>query len=473
MNKKKEIDGSKKRIKKAEKNKKTEVLSKSVISPNSALDRISNQRLIFNLSTDKINQTNPFFIEKNRELYTSSFIKNIMNKRSKNLWEAVSRDLNGELIGEKNELFSKKSENYQNLIQCLRFSEVSESNMNPDLYISYKHNIKKENIDNCSKPNFIIINSSGSEEELLLNHDSSLVEKYHGKMFKSPIVNSNESGIDSLLLTEDSNLDKNKRISELHTKEIDLKKNLKAEKYASFTEDPLELINTTLDDSLYIESLNENVSLKIMKNDINNDILDEYGLEIKNNSYITKKKDLVEAIETRQISNPEGITMPDFRNYTLVQLQSEVSKYGFKIMHSRKTMIDLLVKCWELSNFSEKKQLIKNDKHNDCGLSQAFGNTLLEQSVTGTLKNCTLLAHLDSNLQSIFLTITKILKSTIGEIYWFKILRYEPIVLEQFIKWLFEQNIVVTLDIVKQYCNIYSICCVHLKTNRGFARKYL
>ncbi|QSL64297.1 hypothetical protein MERGE_000453 [Pneumocystis wakefieldiae] len=469
---KKEIDNCRKRIKKTGK---TEVLSKSVISPNSALDRISNQKLIFNLSTDlKINQTNPFFIEKSRELYTSSFIRNITNKRSKNLWEAVSRDLNGELIGEKNELFSKKSEKkYQNLIQCLTFSEISKSNINSNPFIGYKHNIEKKNMDNFSKPNFIVINSSGSEEELLLNYDRSSVEEYHGEIFKSPIVSSNDPGIGSLSITEDSNLDKNQRIGELHIKKIDLKKNLKAGEYVSFAEDPSELINTTLDDSLYIESFYENVSPKIMKNDINNGILDEYELKTKNNSYITKKKNLAEVIETKQISYPERITMPDFRNYTLVQLQSEVSKFGFKIMHSRKTMIDLLVKCWELSNFSEQKQLIKNDKCNDSRFSRAFGNTLLERNVSDTLKNSTLLEHLESNLQSIFLTITKILKSTIGEIYWFKILRYEPIVLEQFIKWLFEQNIVVTLDIVKQYCNIYGICCVHLKTNRNVLRKYL
>ncbi|KTW26793.1 hypothetical protein T552_02794 [Pneumocystis carinii B80] len=463
---KKENDNCRKRIKKSEKTGKTKVLSKSVISPNSALDRISNQKLIFNLSADlKINQENPFFIEKNRKLYTSPFIKNIMNKRSKNLWEAVSRDLNGELIGEKNDFFSKKSEKSpQNSVQCLEFSEISKSSTNPSLFIDHKHNMKKKNMDNCSKPNFITINSSGSDEELLLSHDSSSVEKYHGEIYEPSIVNSNEPGMCSLLLAEDSNLDKNQK--------IDLK-NLKAKKYTFFAEDNLELINKTLDSSLYIKSLNENMSSKIMKNDINNDILDEYELEIRKNPYVTEKKDLVKAIETKHIFHPEKITMPDFQNYTLIQLQSEVSKYGFKIMRSRKTMIDLLVKCWELSNSSGQKQLIKNDKYNNCAFSQTFSNTLLEQSVTGTLENCTLLAHLDSNLQDIFLTITKILKSTVGEIYWFKILRYEPIVLEQFIKWLFEQNIVTTLDIVKQYCNIYGICCVHLKTNRGFARKYL
>ncbi|KAF3934134.1 hypothetical protein ABW20_dc0100553 [Dactylellina cionopaga] len=38
---------------------------------------------------------------------------------------------------------------------------------------------------------------------------------------------------------------------------------------------------------------------------------------------------------------------PNFEGYTLVQLQTQIKKYGFKPVKSRKTMIDMLNQCWD------------------------------------------------------------------------------------------------------------------------------
>lgn len=143
-------------------------------------------------------------------------------------------------------------------------------------------------------------------------------------------------------------------------------------------------------------------------------------------------------------------------------------------MHSKKAMVSLLTKCWKMSNLLEREQLIKNNKEfNDFESSQIFNNKLLEQSIKDDLQNYSLLTHSNNNLEYIFSSITKVLKSAAGEVYWFKILRYEPIILEMFTRWLHEHNIIIAFDIVKQYCNIHSICFVHFKTNHGSSKKYL
>ncbi|KAG4303356.1 hypothetical protein PCK1_000320 [Pneumocystis canis] len=447
------------KIKNEKKNKKSEILIESVISPNSALNKISNQKLIFNFLADfNFEKTDSYSIQ-DRKLYTSPFIKNIIDKKNKNLWGEVSRDLNGKLIGEEDNLFLKKKNIYiQNSTQNLEFSKIIESNINSNIFFDcHQYNMKKKYIARSFESNFIVINSSGSEEEPLSNDSVNL-----------------DKPINSSLLENDYNIDKNE-FQELHTENLCLKGDLKSRKQGLFNKNSLESTNITLNDILSTEGHTQDKFLSgIAKSDINDNTLNECKLKRKKKNYVFKRKKLFKIIKTKKKINFKETIIPNFQKYTFVELQSEISKYGFKTMRSKKAIIELLTKCWKMSNSLKQKQLIENDKEsNEFDSFQILNNILSEQSISDALQNCTLLMYFGNGLQCIFLTITKILKSSSGEIYWSKILRYEPIVLETFAKWLFEQNIVVTLDILKQYCNIHGICSVHFKTNRGSAKKYL
>ncbi|KAG5437911.1 hypothetical protein PCANB_000257 [Pneumocystis canis] len=317
--------------------------------------------------------------------------------------------------------------------------------------------VKSHYIARSFESNFIVINSSGSEEEPLSNDSVNL-----------------DKPINSSLLENDYNIDKNE-FQELHTENLCLKGDLKSRKQGLFNKNSLESTNITLNDILSTEGHTQDKFLSgIAKSDINDNTLNECKLKRKKKNYVFKRKKLFKIIKTKKKINFKETIIPNFQKYTFVELQSEISKYGFKTMRSKKAIIELLTKCWKMSNSLKQKQLIENDKEsNEFDSFQILNNILSEQSISDALQNCTLLMYFGNGLQCIFLTITKILKSSSGEIYWSKILRYEPIVLETFAKWLFEQNIVVTLDILKQYCNIHGICSVHFKTNRGSAKKYL
>ncbi|KAK6539496.1 5'-flap endonuclease [Orbilia ellipsospora] len=56
-----------------------------------------------------------------------------------------------------------------------------------------------------------------------------------------------------------------------------------------------------------------------------------------------KTKTKSEAAGTRSKSSDR----PNFEGYTLVQLQTQIQKYGFKPVKSRKTMIEMLNNCWD------------------------------------------------------------------------------------------------------------------------------
>ncbi|KAG4305277.1 hypothetical protein PORY_001447 [Pneumocystis oryctolagi] len=449
------------------KTKKSKILTESLVSPGSALNKISNQRLIFDLSAESNpEQTESYYIKEDR-IYISPFIKNIVNQK-KNLWKAVSRDVNGELIGEKNKLFFKKSEKcYQSSIQCVEISKAIEYDINRSTPLnSYKHNTKKKNVDYSFNSNFIIINSSGSEDELLLDCGDNLEKKYSGKIFKpTSVLNFKDINNPSLI--------KNPIVEDYETEESCVKdfflKDFKSEKV--FVKKVSEHNDIDLNNVLFTENFVKDEFLsETIKNDMKNNILNEYKFN-KENCNLKKQ---IKTVKTNKKNEHQITVMPDFQKYTLSQLQSEFLKYGFKTVQTKEAMINLLTKYWEISCSLNKMQLTKNDdEFNNFNISQTLNDVLLKQSGNDFLQDHTVSICSNDNLQCIFIAITKLLKSTEGEIYWFKILHYEPIILEIFTKWLFKHNIIVPLDIVKQYCNMYGICFVHFKTNNSFAKKYL
>ncbi|KAK6344965.1 5'-flap endonuclease [Orbilia javanica] len=58
------------------------------------------------------------------------------------------------------------------------------------------------------------------------------------------------------------------------------------------------------------------------------------------------KKD--ETTKPEAQTKPEGLSnRPNFEGFTMVQLQMQIKQYGFKPVKSRKTMIDILNRCWD------------------------------------------------------------------------------------------------------------------------------
>ncbi|EPS41690.1 hypothetical protein H072_4381 [Dactylellina haptotyla CBS 200.50] len=54
------------------------------------------------------------------------------------------------------------------------------------------------------------------------------------------------------------------------------------------------------------------------------------------------KQDYIPAPTTSKLSD-----RPNFEGYTIIQLQTQIQKYGFKPVKSRKTMINMLNQCWD------------------------------------------------------------------------------------------------------------------------------
>lgn len=66
--------------------------------------------------------------------------------------------------------------------------------------------------------------------------------------------------------------------------------------------------------------------------------------------------------------------MPDFKGYSITQLNREIAKYGFKTIKNRDTMVELVQRCWEGKNRLALQVLAAN---------AAAGNSLLGEKGDG------------------------------------------------------------------------------------------
>lgn len=74
--------------------------------------------------------------------------------------------------------------------------------------------------------------------------------------------------------------------------------------------------------------------------------------------------------------------------------------------------------------------------------------------------------------RALFRTLTSLLRSDRGEVWWVRILRYEPLILEDFTEWLRDtQEIVTDVDTVRDYMDWQGICVVKRVTRKGLGRK--
>lgn len=72
----------------------------------------------------------------------------------------------------------------------------------------------------------------------------------------------------------------------------------------------------------------------------------------------------------------------------------------------------------------------------------------------------------------LFTTLTALLRSKPGHIWWSRILSYEPIVLEDFTDWLKSKHDIETdVDTVRDYFDGQGVCCVKKMTRTGKDRK--
>lgn len=74
--------------------------------------------------------------------------------------------------------------------------------------------------------------------------------------------------------------------------------------------------------------------------------------------------------------------------------------------------------------------------------------------------------------RTLFKGLTTLLKTTEGLSWWLKILKYEPIILEDFGDWLKAcKNIDTDVDTIRDYFDSKGVCCVKKMTRKGKDRK--
>ncbi|CCG84453.1 protein of unknown function [Taphrina deformans PYCC 5710] len=231
---------------------------------------------------------------------------------------------------------------------------------------------------------------------------------------------------------------------------------------------------------------------------------------------------------------------PDFKDYTTLQLQTELSRFGFKVSKNRAGMVDLLHKCW----LAKQEQAVKeqgsaptttartgNGSPGKSGagieplpdspvldLTSADGlvpptrvpsSTVKEsreqrqarvaeekmararaRTVKAEQKAAQKVAEAEARrvqklalreateasraveVQTLCRNLTALLRSGDGHVWWIRILKYEPIVLEDFVEWLRDaRGIVTEVDTVRDYFDGKGVCCVRRITRSGKGRK--
>ncbi|OLL23519.1 Peptidyl-prolyl cis-trans isomerase [Neolecta irregularis DAH-3] len=157
-----------------------------------------------------------------------------------------------------------------------------------------------------------------------------------------------------------------------------------------------------------------------------------------------KRKPTNKQISAPVMPPPSGV--PNYTGFTTAQLQTKFSSYGFKPTKSRPRMISKLTEC-DLA-MSSQSQISNFEPPKD-------PETLLAETAV---------------------KIEDVLKEQVSpgeEDWWGKILRYTPVVLEDFQDWLKGKGIDASPDVLRNWCDKRSICCVLKKTWRGRGRKQI
>jgi len=129
---------------------------------------------------------------------------------------------------------------------------------------------------------------------------------------------------------------------------------------------------------------------------------------------------------------------PNYTTYTLPQLQSELKKYGFKPSKSKPAIISLLQQC-HLASLNAPAPTTTQD-----------------------VSSAALAARVHAR-------ITETIKREGGEVY-ARILRYEPVVVEEMVEWFAGRGLEIGEGVVRGWCDGEGVCCVARESLGGGRR---
>lgn len=166
------------------------------------------------------------------------------------------------------------------------------------------------------------------------------------------------------------------------------------------------------------------------------------------------------ATATTTIAQPEK--MPDFSAYPTSRLADELARFGFKSIKKRAVMINYMQRCWEAQHptVATTDDPKPHERASSKRASSRTPQTSPEEFHRGITK--TILEHSGSGKDS----------------WSFRILMYDPIVLEDLARWLNTEGLrkvgideEANLSIVRGWCEGQGICCLARETQKGLERK--
>ncbi|GAO52134.1 hypothetical protein G7K_6220-t1 [Saitoella complicata NRRL Y-17804] len=186
------------------------------------------------------------------------------------------------------------------------------------------------------------------------------------------------------------------------------------------------------------------------------------------------------AVQTENVAaaaQTAGPQMPNFAGYTTAQLQTEIAKYGFKPTKSRTAMAEILNQCWKamhpeatvLASTWAAPVAAVTPAATKATAKKATGKTAASESPTRRTKTPPIPNEASGNaspmseaaiLARLYTSITTSIKASPTQ--WSKILRYEPILLEDLTLWLSSEEggkIEVSEEVLKGWCDKHGICC--------------
>ncbi|KAL7271733.1 5'-flap endonuclease [Rhizina undulata] len=154
----------------------------------------------------------------------------------------------------------------------------------------------------------------------------------------------------------------------------------------------------------------------------------------------------------------EEKAMPDYNSWVKTKLEVEIQKFGFRKMKSREDMVDVLVKCWRAQHAPSSSVPASKIPAFNISAPPATAPAAAEASAQKTK------ATMEEKKETMR-NITKAVKH--DKDMWEKLLRYEPVVVDEFCGWLNVRGLgavgvdeEVGAEVVREWCEAGGVCCV-------------
>lgn len=169
-----------------------------------------------------------------------------------------------------------------------------------------------------------------------------------------------------------------------------------------------------------------------------------------------------EVDQVLQNADTTNFRMPDFSSFTTQHLQRKISEFGFKPIHDRDMMIELLKRCHSSINNSQKLVALKSQSQNLAENTKQNGIIVPEHNNLVDIDPKVVPNYNIVDAQSVRHKLLERITESVQQsnILMNQILCYCPLFIEDLISYLVSKSINVEYEVVKDWCDQNSVCFI-------------